>query len=133
LRAASASDRANRENDQNKKETKLHGRLCSVAHRNSSFGELHLRPLPAVAMLSAFTSSLRHSRLKTRRCRHANRLAMHQSMCRSLTSTDVAENQCKLSYFLICVVKKPKFPEEKNCEEYCSVSEIFCKIVARVK
>jgi hypothetical protein len=110
LRAASASDRANRENDQNEKETKLHGRLCSVAHRNSSFGELHLRPLPAVAMLSAFTSSLRHSRLKTRRCRHANRSAMHQSMCRSLTSTDVAENQCKLSYFLICVAKKTKVP-----------------------
>jgi len=84
-------------------------------------------------MLSAFTSSLRHSCLKTRRCRHANRSAMHQSMCRSLTSTDVAENQCKLSYFLICVAKKPKFPEEKNCEEYCSISEIFCKNVARVK
>jgi hypothetical protein len=42
LRASSASDRANRKNDQDKEETKLYGRLCSVAHRNSSFGELHL-------------------------------------------------------------------------------------------
>jgi hypothetical protein len=75
----------------------------------------------------------RHPRLKTRRCRSPYRSAMHQSMCRSLTSTDMAEDQCWVFLLVDCVAKKPKFPEEKNCEEYCSVSEIFCKNVARVK
>jgi hypothetical protein len=50
-----------------------------------------------------------------------------------MTSTDIAEDQCWLFLLVDCVAKKPKFPEEKNCEEYCSVSEIFCKNVARVK
>jgi hypothetical protein len=27
---------------------------------------------------------------------------------------DIVEDQCELSYFLICVARKPKFPEEKN-------------------
>ena len=45
---------------------------------------------------------------------------------------DIAEDQCKLSLALDLRGQKTKFPEEENCEEYCSVSEIFCKIVARV-
>jgi hypothetical protein len=41
---------------------------------------------------------------------------------------DIAEDQRKLSCFLICVAKKPKFPEEKICEGTAQLVRSFARM-----
>jgi hypothetical protein len=40
---------------------------------------------------------------------------------------DIAEDQCKLSCFLICVAEKPKFPEEKTVKGPAQLMKAFAR------
>jgi hypothetical protein len=132
LNAAATSDRANRDNDQKKKETRLNDLIYSVAQHNSSFGELHprlsLRRDVSCYHFITSTSAPQDTEVPKRvsfghALEHVQVTDFH----------DIAEGQCQtVLNFLIAWPKNQKFPEEKTYAGYCSVSDSFCTNVARV-